>query len=50
MLFRFLTIAVIVKAYKLDDEPLDVIVVEDGLGKGWQENTGCVDTMARNGV
>ena len=47
-MFRFLTIVAIVKAVKLDDEPLD-IVVEDGLGKGWQENTGCVDSMARNG-
>ena len=45
---RFLIIAAIANATKLDDEPLD-IVVEDGLGKGWQENTGCVDSMARNG-
>ena len=48
LIYRFLTIAAIVKAYKLDDDPLDVIV-EAGLEKGGQENTGCVDTMARNG-
>ena len=45
-LLGFLTIAAIVKATKLDDEPLDIVVV-DALGKGLQ---GCVDTMASNGV
>ena len=29
-------------------EPSDTVVVE-ALGKGWQENTDCVDIMARNG-
>ena len=29
-------------------EPSDTVVVE-ALGKGWQENTDCVDSMARNG-
>ena len=47
-LLGFLTIVAIAKAAKPDEEPLDIIVV-DALGKGWQENTGCVDTMARNG-
>ena len=49
-LLGFLTIVAIAKAAgaKLDEEHLDIVVV-DALGKGEQENTGCVDTMARNG-
>ena len=47
-LLGFLTIVAIAKAAKLDEEPLDIVVV-DALGKGEQENTGCVDSMARNG-
>ena len=34
----FLTIVAIAKAAKLDEEPLDIVVV-DALGKGEQENT-----------
>ena len=60
-LLGFLTIA---KATGLDDfapgvvapgvvsavvEPSDTVVVVDALGKDWQENTDCVDIMARNG-
>ena len=30
-------------------EPSDTVVVVDALGKDWQENTDCVDIMARNG-
>ena len=30
-------------------EPSDTVVVVDVLGKDWQENTDCVDIMARNG-
>ena len=48
-LLGFLTILAIATATEVDDEPLDFVVV-DGLGKNWGENTGCVDTMARNGV